>query len=599
MAEAPRAEAAHEGLAPARPPLWLGTAASVSRLHIVAIAALGTLTFGMAFTGTRPWLLAAICAIDWFVVNLINRVVDLDEDIANRIVGTGFVQRHRRALLVAGFGLLGATLVASHALVPAITPLRLGYHLLGLGYNWRLPGLQRRIKQLYFWKNTASAIGFLVTVFGYPIATAVSGQGAPLLGDVDGLTVALAIAFFFPFELSYEVLYDLRDAAGDAAAGVKSYPVVHGERGAVRIIDGLLIASVVIALAGYVAGALPWRIAIMAAAPLVQAVIYKRWLVAGITSAHCVGLTWLGAAMLAGYHLWNAAGLPVQGPPVPSTLELICLGVVAIWTFARVRAGATPAVLLARMAFVAVAATLAEESVMGLYAFYGYAPSWRLSFVRLPVLVALIWPVVVCSAWDVARALAGNDRAKVPWIGALLVLADAAFIEPLAVAAGLWQWSEPGIFAVPPIGILGWALLAALVLAMLERADRTNRTLPPAAQLAGAILVLHALLLGLWWGALRWLSAPLPNTAAVAAAWTVGIGLTVTALRLPPERRVPLATLAMRLPGALFFAGLLIARGTSDLALLAWAAAFVPPWLALMRRRGGAVPNPGSRSKSL
>ena len=30
------------------------------------------------------------------------------------------------------------------------------------------------------------------------------------------------------FELSYEVLYDLRDVDGDRAAGVRTYPVVHG-----------------------------------------------------------------------------------------------------------------------------------------------------------------------------------------------------------------------------------------------------------------------------------------------------------------------------------------------------------------------------------
>ena len=80
------------------------TFASISRLHIVAIAALGTLTFGWLFTGERPWLLAAVCALDWFLVNLLNRVVDLKEDAANQITGVDFVQRHRRAILWLGFG---------------------------------------------------------------------------------------------------------------------------------------------------------------------------------------------------------------------------------------------------------------------------------------------------------------------------------------------------------------------------------------------------------------------------------------------------------------------------------------------------------------
>src|SRR5579863_10338767 len=68
--------------------------AMVTRAHIVAIASLGTLTFGWLFTGERPWLIAAVSALDWFLVNLLNRVVDLREDAQNGVAGTDFVARH-------------------------------------------------------------------------------------------------------------------------------------------------------------------------------------------------------------------------------------------------------------------------------------------------------------------------------------------------------------------------------------------------------------------------------------------------------------------------------------------------------------------------
>ena len=45
-------------------------------------------------------------------------------------------------------------------------------------------------------------------------------------------------------------------------------------------------------------------------APVLQVAITKRWLARGITSADCVRLTWIGAALLAAYHLWVIAGLP-------------------------------------------------------------------------------------------------------------------------------------------------------------------------------------------------------------------------------------------------------------------------------------------------
>jgi 4-hydroxybenzoate polyprenyltransferase len=290
----------------------LGLIASISRLHIVAIAAMGTFTFGWLFTGQYPWLLTLVCALDWFLVNLLNRVVDLAEDEANQITGTDFVARHRRKISIAGFVLLLLSFPLVHVLAPQITLLRGGYHALGLAYNYPLLPGGRRIKQLYFWKNTASAMGFVLTVFLYPIASA--GWGAkPMPLGIDAKTMFLSGGFFVLFELSYEVIYDLRDEEGDRAASVNTYPVVHGRRGAVHIIDGLLAASLLFLIVGYALGSVPWRIFIMSAAPLIQWVLYKRALKRGISKEDCIRLTWLGTALLFGYHIWIQLGLPGVG----------------------------------------------------------------------------------------------------------------------------------------------------------------------------------------------------------------------------------------------------------------------------------------------
>jgi len=279
---------------------------SIGRVHIVAIGALGTFTFGYLFTGKHLFGLAAVSGLDWFLVNWLNRVVDLPEDTVNQIRGTELVGKSPRAFAVFGFSVLAVSFVALHFVFPEITLLRAGYHTLGLTYNYPfLPG-KKRIKQLYFWKNTASATGFLITVFGYPLAAS-AGHFPP---GISIPTILLAGAFFFTFELSYEVIYDLRDAPGDAHAGVRTYPVVHGQKGALRIIDGLLATSAAVLATGYAAGAVPWRLFIMIAAPLLQLVIYKRAVRRGITSATCVGLTWLGAALLFTYHLWIHFDLP-------------------------------------------------------------------------------------------------------------------------------------------------------------------------------------------------------------------------------------------------------------------------------------------------
>jgi 4-hydroxybenzoate polyprenyltransferase len=290
----------------AHPPSPLRLFASVSRVHIIAIAALGTLTFGWLFTGRYLVGVTAVSALDWFLVNLLNRVVDVPEDKANGIVGTDFIERNASVVRVVGFGVLGASLLLVGIVLPQLMLLRIAFHSLGLLYNWPLLPGGARIKELYVLKNVASATGFLLTCFGYPLAA----TGSRLAPGIGWLTIGLSAAFFFCFELSYEVIYDLRDARGDAAAGIRTFPVVHGENATVRIVDGLCIAATMALVFGYAGRALPWRIVVMVVAPLMQVILYKRWLARGITSADCVRLTWIGAGLLVAYHAWVLAGLP-------------------------------------------------------------------------------------------------------------------------------------------------------------------------------------------------------------------------------------------------------------------------------------------------
>lgn len=287
----------------------LVTFLSVSRLHIVAIAALGTLTFGWLFTGVHAISLALISAIDWFLVNLVNRVVDIPEDRANRIAGTELVARRSRALVVGSVALLVASFAVVQVVEPSLWPLRLAYHLLGLVYNVRLlpwRGGRVRLKELYAVKNTASALGFMITVFGYPLVA--------LAGSVSvgwEYVVAMGVFFFFS-ELSYEVVYDLRDVPGDEAAGVPTFPVVHGRRATRWIIYALLGTSAAALIAGYAVGAIDWAGFVMIVGLVVQLAAYLRFDARGVTARDCIRLTLTGAALLAAYNLWVWSGLPLS-----------------------------------------------------------------------------------------------------------------------------------------------------------------------------------------------------------------------------------------------------------------------------------------------
>lgn len=295
------------------PPSLASEVAAILRLHIVGVALFATVVFGWLFTGARPWALVPLVAIDWFVINLVNRVTDLAEDLRNGIPGTERVARRARELTVGAVVLFAGSLAVSHLLVsPALTPWRLLVQVIGLTYNVRLvptPRGRSRWKELYFFKNTMSAVLFVLTCFVYPLAAA-EARVMPLEA------VVWLGAFFFPFELSYEILYDFRDLDGDRAEGVPTYPVVHGERTARRIFVGLLVLAELALAGGLLRGALGAREALMMVAPLAQWLFAGPKLARGLSHEDCVRLTHLGSAQLVvflvGTELWLRAGLPAN-----------------------------------------------------------------------------------------------------------------------------------------------------------------------------------------------------------------------------------------------------------------------------------------------
>lgn len=265
-------------------------------------------------------------------------------------------------------------------------------------------------------------------------------------------------------------------------------------------------------------------------------------------------------------------------------LEPLCLGIVLVYALARARR--EPAVLL-RLAALAAAGFLGEASCVRGYDFYRYAdPSdggpWRLWLDVVPLVVVLTWPVVIHSAWELARAL--SPRRVVALTGAV-VLADAGLIEPIAVQAGLWSWSEPGPWGVPIVGVIGWGLLAALAVPFLEASRRAPEG--RLAALAALALVpgvcVHLPLLALWWGGLRLLPAPGIGLALAAGLGLSGVAL-IGASRVDPGRSPGLARVVwLRGPGAGFFFLLLLGRVPYP-SLLAWAALAGLPYGVLLWR---------------
>lgn len=289
----------------------LSDALAIARYHIVLIAMTASVTFGWLMTGRYQLFVALVVGLDWFLINLMNRVTDIDEDMKNGIRGTARVQRAKRALTVLSFALLAGSFAATHLLLPGLTPYRAAVQLIGLGYNYDIvptPKGLSRFKEIYFLKNFGSSVLFVLTCFAYPLA---ADPNRRVMAWPAVVTLAL---FFVPFELTYEILYDFRDLEGDRALSIPTYPVVHGPKAAERIIDGLLLGSAAVLAAALARGIIGVREGLMLAAPLSQLVFYKPRLRRGLTPGDCIWLTHLGTAQLllflAGTAVWRWAGLP-------------------------------------------------------------------------------------------------------------------------------------------------------------------------------------------------------------------------------------------------------------------------------------------------
>ena len=138
-------------------------------------------------------------------------------------------------------------------------------------------------------------------------------------------------------------------------------------------------------------------------------------------------------------------------------LELSCLAIIALYLGVRFYYEADRPQLARRMALLISASWIAENTVIHAYHFYQYSPRWSVFVDRVPLLVLIIWPIVITSAWDLWVALRGRGGIMTALATACLVFADAYVMEPIAVESGLWSWNEPGLFQVPPIGVAGWS----------------------------------------------------------------------------------------------------------------------------------------------
>ena len=295
--------------------IWL----QLFRPHILSIVYFSTLTYGFIFSERYDLLLPLVAVWDWFFVNFTNKATDVAEDLQNHIPGAQAMSNHRRAVEWANAALITLGLLAGLFIYPEILPFRFLFTVIGLAYNYRIvPTLRRqnrrglalartRLKEMYFFKNFGSSMLFTLSVFVYPLFAFGVAETYPWP------RLALAVLFFIPLELTYEILYDLRDLDGDRAQGVPTYPVVHGRKRALQLVYGLIALSAVAPLIGALTGLLRLREWIVVMGCVQQAIVIGWFTRRGRQPSQrdTEVATYLGAAQLLSYNLWVVGGLPL------------------------------------------------------------------------------------------------------------------------------------------------------------------------------------------------------------------------------------------------------------------------------------------------
>ncbi|MCA9520442.1 MAG: UbiA family prenyltransferase [Myxococcales bacterium] len=282
-----------------------------SRFHIVIISFLATMTFSWLFSGIFGPLVALVVAIDWWILDVGNKISDLAEDLRNNPTEARWVSANERGLSIAAVGAFLVTLALTPLLGWLLVGLRVVFQLLGVFYNFRsIPwfgGRRTRFKDLYAVKNPAAGVLFLLSVIGYPLAA----FGSQI--QVSWAYIGLLALFFLLFENSFEVIYDLKDIPGDRAEGIPTFPAVHGDRVGLFVVAGLASAAAIVIVIGYLTRVFGFRELLIVMAPLLQLAIVPIFRRRGYRAHDTVWITHLGSAQLAIYLTYAWLELPI--PP--------------------------------------------------------------------------------------------------------------------------------------------------------------------------------------------------------------------------------------------------------------------------------------------
>lgn len=164
----------------------------------------------------------------------------------------------------------------------------------------------------------------------------------------------------------------------------------------------------------------------------------------------------------------------VSGHPRDAlTVATVLLSFAAVTADAVLRRGrswaATFVLICGLVAFGAEAVGVATGVPFGSYR---YADSLGPRLAGVPLVIPLAWAMTAYPALLAGRRLAHRNAGTIA-VGALVLAAWDLLLDPQMVEAGHWTWAHPhpalpGVPGIPLTNLLGWLLVSALLMAVLD-----------------------------------------------------------------------------------------------------------------------------------
>lgn len=262
-------------------------------------------------------------------------------------------------------------------------------------------------------------------------------------------------------------------------------------------------------------------------------------------------------------------------------LQITAFGIVVIYLFYWYFREGDTGLFLMKFITISAASWVVEETSIRIYHFYQYSPDWCLFVGHVPVLVALVWPVVIHSGWELASQFFNEYKLSHHLVAALIIWIDASLIETISVKAGLWEWHGAGFLGVPFIGIFGWAYFAFLSGFILRlKKERKAGAGKIFLMFFFAVFGTHILIIGTWWLIFRYILFPVNPAFITALAWIISFLFIYTIQRRNVGANVNISVLLMRIPPALIFLALYL-KGSPDAFHTAYALPFSLSYLFL------------------